>query len=382
MSYIHDAHHSQAAVPDMGILLVSLEMSRSKWLVTSLSPVNARMSRHTLKAGDALGLLALLGRLRGKLQEQSGTAVRVIVVQEAGLDGFWVHRVLQGNAIESHVVDAASVAMPRYRRRAKTDTIDGETLVRTLAAWRRGEPRVCSMVAPPSVEEEDRRRINRERDALIAERIRQTNRIRGLLLSQGAGEYDPMRRDRRERLEQLTTGDGRPLGPQLERELSRALDRVALLLGQIRELEKERDTLLAQAKGPAAQLLRLQSIGPQFATVLASECFYRHFDNRRQVAAFAGLTPSPWQSGQVSHDQGISKAGNPRVRTTMLELAWLWLRYQPGSALSRWFRQRVASEQPGQRKSAIIALARKLLIALWRYVNHGVVPEGALLKTA
>jgi len=382
MSYIRDAQVNPTASPDMVTLLVSLEMSRSKWLVTSLSPVSAKMSRHNLKADDALGLLALLGRLRGKLEEQIGTAARVIVIQEAGLDGFWLHRYLMDNQIESHVVDAASVAMPRRRRRAKTDRIDGEVLVRTLAAWRRDEPRVCSMVVPPSPLEEDRRRINRERAALVAERIRQSNRIRGLLLSQGASDYDPLRRNRRERLDQLTTGDGRPLGAQLKKELLRALDRLELLLEQVMEVEKERDAILVTFE-PAVQLQRLCAVGPQFATVLAFECFYRHFDNRRQVAAYAGLSPSPWQSGQVSHDQGISKAGNPRLRITMLEMAWLWLRYQPGSALSRWFQQRVTNgQQPGQRRSAIIALARKLLIALWRYVKHGILPEGALLKAA
>jgi transposase len=379
-----------ATTLDNGIVAVSLELSRSKWLVTSLVPGSEKMSKHMVAAGDVTALLALLGRRRRQAEERVGGPVRVIAIAEAGLDGFWLHRLLAANGIESHVVDAASVAVPRRRRRGKSDGIDGETLLRALLAWRRGEPRVCSMVRPPSPGEEDRRRVVRERAVLIRERIAITNRIRGLLMSQGITDYQPLRRDRRARLETLVTGDGRALPPQMKCEFERALDRLDLLLAQIKAVEAERDAMqeaaaseaAVTADAPTQLLLRLRAIGPQTAAVLTLEAFYRHFDNRRQVAAFAGLAPSPWQSGAVVHDQGISKAGQPQLRKTMVELAWLWRRHQPGSALSRWYAQRARGQDARRRRTLIVALARKLLVALWRYVSAGVVPEGAAFKAA
>ena len=393
MSIIDRPNALAATAVENGIVAVSLELSRSKWLVTSLLPGSEKMSKRMVAAGDAAALLVLLERRRRQAEERVGGPVRVVAIEEAGLDGFWLHRLLEANGIESHVVDAASVAVPRRRRRGKSDGIDGETLLRTLLAWRRGEPRVCSMVRPPNPQEEDRRRVVRERAVLIRERIAITNRIRGLLMSQGITDYQPLRRDRRERLETLVTGDGRALPPQMKRELMRALDRLDLLLQQLKATETERDamqeaTAEATASGTgttedsAQLLLRLRAIGPQTAAVLTLEAFYRHFDNRRQVAAFAGLAPSPWQSGAVVHDQGISKAGQPQLRKTMVELAWLWRRHQPGSALSRWYAQRARGQDARRRRALIVALARKLLVALWRYVSAGVVPEGAAFKAA
>jgi transposase len=384
MSIIDRPDALAATVVENGIVAVSLELSRSKWLVTSLLPASEKMSKHVVAAGDGAALLALLERRRRQAADQVGGPVRVVAIEEAGLDGFWLHRLLEANGIESHVVDAASVAVPRRRRRGKSDGIDGETLLRTLLAWRRDEPRVCSMVRPPSPQQEDRRRVVRERTVLIRERIAITNRIRGLLLSQGVTDYQPLRRDRRQRLETLLTGDGRALPPQMKRELLRALDRLDLLLEQIKAVEAERDAVAepATTDDPAQLLLRLRAIGPQTAAVLMLEAFYRRFDNRRQVAAFAGLSPSPWQSGAVAHDQGISKAGQPHLRKTMVELAWLWRRHQPGSALSRWFAQRARGQDARRRRALIVALARKLLVALWRYVSAGVVPEGAAFKAA
>jgi transposase len=378
------SHHPTATHGEHAVILASLELARSKWLMTALLPGSEKMSKHFVPGGDGAGLLELIARLRARAAQRVGSPPAAVVIQEAGLDGFWVHRLLQARDIESHVVDPASVAVPRRKRRAKTDAIDGETLLRTLLAWRRREPRVCSMVRPPSCAEEDRRRLVRERAVLVEERIRESNRIQGLLAAQGIAEYDPLRRDRRERLARLVTGDGRPLPPRLAAEIGRALDRIELLLRQLTELERERDAALpaAHAGEPAALLVRLKSIGPESATLLDRECFCRHFDNRRQVAAYGGLAPSPWQSGQVESDQGISKAGNPRLRQIMLELAWLWLRYQPGSALSRWWQARVGDQRGRLRRIAIVALARKLLIALWRYVTQGILPEGAELKTA
>jgi transposase len=281
-------------------------------------------------------------------------------------------------------VDAASILTSRRRRRAKTDKIDGETLLRTLMAYLRGEPRVCSKVKAPTPEEEDRRRICRERKTLVTERVKHTNRIKGLLFAQGIFDFKPLRRDRRARLEESKTGDGRPLPRCLKAQIGRELDRLETVLAQLKAVEAEQDALLAsasdEAPAPAAMLSQLKGIGPQTATVLWSEGLYRHFNNRRQLAAYAGLAPTPWQSGSIDHEQGVSKAGNPALRTAMVELAWLWLQNQPASALSLWFHERVQRNGGRMRKTTVVALARKLLVALWRYVSAGVVIEGAVMK--
>jgi len=412
-----------AILTHLGAIFVSLELSRSKWVITSVSPgAGEKMSRHSLEAGDVAGLLARFAELQRKALARTGRSYPIIVIQEAGLDGFWIHRVLEAEGIESHVVDAASIPVPRRRRRAKTDRIDGETLLRVLMAFKRGDPRVCSMVRAPTPEDEDRRHLCRERKQLVVERVEHVNRIKGLLFSQGTEDYEPLHRDRRRALELLRTGDGRPLEPRLKARIGRELDRLELLIEQIEAVESERDAMLqaeiapqppihapapvraeaeieieteteAEAEAPSpppisptppspvAMLLRLKGIGQEFAAVLWMEAFYRSFGNRRQLAAFGGLAPTPWQSGSIAHEQGVSQSGNPRLRTTMIQLAWLWLRHQPDSALSKWFRAR-GNTGPGARPRSIVALARKLLVALWKYVTSGVVIEGAVMKTA
>ena len=219
---------------------------------------------------------------------------------------------------------------------------------------------------------------------LIAERVRHVNRVKGLLFSQGISGYEPLRRDRWEQLDTLQTGDGRVLPDHLKAQVRRELDRLELLLNQIKAVEAERDVLLAAQQGaaPAAMLLDIKGIGPEFAAILWSEGLFRHFDNRRQVASYAGLAPTPWQSGSVDREQGISKAGNPRLRTTLIQLAWLWLRHQSQSALALWFEERVRRNGGRLKKTTIVALARKLLVALWKYVTAGVVIEGAVMKAA
>jgi transposase len=370
---------------DLGAIFVSLELSRSSWVVTALLPGGERMSRHTVPGGDIAGLLDRFSQLWGKAQARTGRHFPIIVIQEAGLDGFWIHRALEKQGVESHVVDPASIATSRRRRRAKTDRLDGETLVRALLAFKRGEPRVCAMVKAPSPEDEDRRRITRERKVLICERVEHVNRIKGLFFAQGIRGYEPLRRDRRARLEELRTGDGRDLPPHLKAQILRELDRLELTLAQIKAVEAERDAALAEEPqhrempATAKMLLGIKGIGPEFAALLWSEGLFRHFDNRRQVAAYAGLAPTPWQSGAVSREQGVSRAGNPRLRSTMIQLAWLWLGHQPQSALTRWFRERVERNGGRLRKTAIVALARKLLVALWKYVSSGVVIEGAAM---
>jgi transposase len=380
----------------LSAIFVSLELSRSKWVVTSLSPGNGeKMSRRTVPACALGELLALFAELRRKAKERTGEDYPIITIHEAGLDGFWLHRALLQEGIESHVVDAASIATPRRRRRVKTDKVDGEGLLRVLLAYKRGEPRVCAMVAAPSPEQEDQRRLSRERQTLLNERVVHTNRIKGLLFAQGVSGYVPLRRDRRKRLEGLQTGDGRPLPANLKAQIGRELDRLEMLLQQIKAVEAALEAMLAaeckQAKAEenqaglaakpshaVAMLLAVKGISTHSAAILWSEGLSREFVNRRQVAAYAGLAATPWQSGTIEHEQGLSKAGNPRLRTLMVQIAWLWVRHQPLSALTKWFKSR------GERgrKVSIVALARKLLVAFWKYVKHGVVIEGAVMKTA
>ena len=368
---------------ELSAIFISLELSRSKWLVTSLSPgTGEKMSKHVLTGSDISGLLAHIGGLQRKTRARTRRHFPIVSVQEAGLDGFWIHRILEREGVESYVVDPASIATSRRRRRAKTDKIDGEALVRALLAYKRGEPRVCAMLRVPTPEEEDRRRLVRERKTLTNERVRHVNRIKGLLFGQGVSGYEPLNRDRRRRLEELVTGDGRPLPPALKAQISRELDRLELVIAQIKDVEEARNAMLvaaaASSHGPAL-LLNLKGIGPEFAAILWSEGLSRQFDNRRQVAAYAGLVPTPWQSGLIDREQGVSKAGNPRLRTTLVQIAWLWLRPQPDSALSLWFKARMTQSTGRQKKVAIVALARKLLVALWKYVHAGVVIEGAVL---
>lgn len=386
MTTDHPATEVQTrARPNTSKLFVSLELSRSAWLVTASTPGSEKLSKYTVAGGDGRALLDLLDRLRRTAEWRIGVLVEVVAIQEAGLDGFWIHRLLEDNGIESHVVDAASIAVDRRHRRVKTDAIDGETLLRTLMAWARGERRVCSMVRPPSPVEEDRRRLTRERGTLLKERIQHTNRIKGLLSGQGITDYDPLGKNRRIRLDALKTGDGRALPERLKLEIQREIQRLDLVNAQIATVERERDALVkttfdADAPNAAAVLSRLKGIGAEFSSLIWLEALFRSFANRRQIAAYAGLAPSPWQSGSTDRDQGISKSGNRRLRHTMIELAWFWLRHQPDSVLSVWFRVRVGHARGRVRRIAIVALARKLLVALWRFATQGVVPEGAVFK--
>jgi transposase len=380
---------------DLGAIFVSLELSVKRWLVTSLSPgAGEKALRRKLDGGDLAGLLRLIDELQRKAQDRLGGWFEVVSVYEAGLDGFWLHRSLEAAGVESWVVDPASVAVNRRQRRAKTDKIDGEALIRTLLAYKRGEPRACSMVRPPSPEVEDARTLSRERGVLMSERTSHANRIRGLLSAQGIRDFDPLLKRRRlERLEALVTGDGRPLPAQLKAYIARELDRLAVVETQLAKVEAQRDARLAAAQAPGAadqgpvipgaRLTRLKGVGPESAAVLGAEVLWRSFDNRRQLGGYSGLTGSPFKSGQMDREQGISKAGNRRVRHILIELAWSWLRHQPDSELALWFQAKVGPRpQARRRKVFIVALARKLLIALWRYETQGLVPPGARLDQA
>jgi transposase len=284
------------------------------------------------------------------------------------------------------VMDPGSLQVNRRARRAKTDRLDAAMLLRALMAWWRGDRAACHMVQVPSIEREDARRTHRERQRLITERVQHVNRVKGLLASQGIYDFQPLRQNRWKSLSELRTGDGHELPSRLRRELEREFKRLELVLEQIAVVEAERDAAVTQPvpeDGDAekvACLARLGGLGTETATILVREALFRPFATRKEVAAYAGLTPCPFDSGQRQREQGISKAGNPLLRKTMIELAWLWLRYQPESALARWFHERVGPARGRIRKINAVALARKLLVALWRYLTTGVVPEGARLK--
>src|SRR3954451_7657021 len=365
-------------------IFLALELSRSSWLVASHTPAADKISRHS--AGDIDGLLALIERLRMRVEQKTGQPVQVISCYEAGYDGFWLDRKLKAEGVINHVMDPASLQVDRRARRVKTDAVDTDALLRALMAFCRGEKKVCGMVRVPTREEGDAKRLSREREQLIKERVRHVNRIKGLCATQGIYDYQPLKADRLERLDELRTGDGNPLPDRLKNEIRRQLERLKLLLELIGTVEAERDAVV-KADKPAGEadrriraLAKLKGIGPEIATVLYNEVFYPQFANRRDVAAYVGLTPSLFASGDLRHDQGISKAGNPRARATMVELAWLWVRHQSGSDLTGWFLSRVSGIKGRIKRIAIVALARKVLVALWRYLETGLVPTGAVLK--
>jgi transposase len=367
--------------------LMAIELSKKSWIVAVNTPLSDKISNHTVKGWKEL--LELIDKIRSRVARELKRPAEFISCYEAGYDGFWLHRLLEENGVRNYVIDPASLQVDRRARRVKTDNVDVTKLLRSLMAYLRGEPKVWSVVRVPTVAEEDDRRLHRERDRLINERVQHVNRIKGLCAVHGVYHYEPLRLDRMKRLEQLRTSDERELPPRVKAEIRRELQRLELVLQMIKVIEKERN---AMALGKATstyghakkvqQLVKIGSIGPEIATVLVGEVFYRQFNNRQQVGSYVGLTPSHFQSGPSSRDQGISKAGNPKARTIMLELAWFWIRYQPNSPLTNWFRERVGTAKGRIRRIAIVAVARKLLIALWRYVETGVVPTGAKLKTS
>jgi transposase len=363
---------------NIGMVYVAIELSQRSWMIVVHSPTQGRLSRHKLEAGDCEGLLALLGKVRARSARVLGQPPAVVSCYEAGYDGFWLHRRLAAAGIENLVIDPASLSVDRRARRAKTDRIDGEHMVRALMAYLRGEPRVMSVVRVPTAAQEDARRRTRERERLTKEQTAHVNRLKALLRTLGLAAGQPGRRDWPAWLAQQRDWQGEPLPPLLVAELTREHARLMVVREQLAALGEEPLPEATAAK--AGQLMRLKGIGPVFATTLAGELFWKDFSNRREVGAYPGLTPSPWRSGAVDHDQGISKAGNRRARYVAVELAWLWLHNQPQSALSRWFRERVGEQRGRIRRIAIVALARKLIVALWRFLTLGLVPSDAVLK--
>ena len=368
-------------------LILAIELSNTSWVLAAQIPglPGVKAKRSIEPTPEAL--MAAIEYYRARAVKAGRNVERVVAVYEAGWSGFWLARWLAKYGIETHVIQPSSVPVDRRARRAKSDGIDAELLLRTLLAWLRGEPRVCSMVPIPAEADEDARRRVRERSELVAERVGIVNRIGAVLATLGVGQYNPIRRDRRQRLDELRTALGGSLPTHARAKIVRMLDRLELLLIQITELEKSRDAVLEDANPDKAasmiqQLAKLRGVGVQSATVLVREGFVREFANGKALGSYAGLTSTPYSSGGTEREQGIGKAGNARLRTLMVELAWLWQRYQPDSAQVSWFRERVSGTSRRMRKVMVVALARKLLIALWRFATQGVVPEGAVMKPA
>ena len=364
---------------------IAFELSKSKWKLGVLLPGASKLSRYTIDGGDLAELTKLLALARTKAERSSGKPVRILSCYEAGYDGHWLHRWLIDQGVSNYEIDPSSIEVARRARNAKTDRIDLDKLMRAFQAYLRGERRACSMVHVPSVVDEDRKRRNRERDRLKKECTAHTNRIRGLLHAQGVRDGQPMRRGFIASLDRMRTGDGRPLPPKLKEEIVREHERLSLVDKQLTELEARcmaevKAALPGSAEAMIKQLLDLKSLGLVSSLGTVNEVFYRSFTNRRQVGAYLGLTGTPFDSGDSKRDQGISKAGNSRARALAVELGWLWLQHQPDSELSRWFRARVGDNKGRIRRIMIVALARKLMVALWRYVTTGLVPTGAVLK--
>jgi transposase len=356
----------------------AIELSKKTWVLGIAHPDRDRPSIHRVSGGN---IAELVSRLRVAARNNR----RILVCYEAGYDGFWLARALAKMGIECRVLDPASIQVNRRARRVKTDRIDVLALLRALIATDRGERHVCAIVRVPSVEEEDARRSHRERQRLVRERTGHINRIKGLLFAQGIRDIKPKLRRTRIDFAALETAEGHPLPDRLRRELEREYARLSLIATQLREVEKERDT--ADAQDPVVEqkrqlLVALHGVGATSAAILAREVFARSFASRRQLGSYLGLTPSAYDSGSTTRCQGISKAGNSWARRILIEVAWLWQKYQPASPLSHWYIQRTAGQSSRIRRIMLIALARKLAISLWRYVETGLVPDGVAIAKA
>jgi len=379
------SHVSTPIKSNVSTIFVAIELSQRSWLVTMHCPDEEKISHHKLEGGDHAGLLTLIERMRERAARALGAVPAVVSCYEAGYDGFWLHRLLMAAGITNHVFDPASIAVDQRARRVKTDRIDGEKMLRTLMAYLRGEPRVVRIVRVPTPEQEDARRASRERDRLTKEQTAHTTRIKALLRLLGMAVGNPRRHDWLTWLVKQRDWQGQAVPPQIMAEIKREHTRLMLVREQLDALAQTAANLTPAAAQMAQRselLLRLKSLGPAFTTTLTNEVFYKDFRNRREVASYVGLTPSPWQSGGIDRDQGISKAGNPRARCAAIEMAWLWLRHQPDSKLTQEYRRRTLDAGKRIKRVAIVALARKLIVALWRYLTTGLVPEGAMLKTA
>lgn len=368
-------------------LVVALELSGKSWLLGAVVPGVSKRPLWKVDPGDMAGVASAIEKWKGEAVKAGKTIRRVVVTYEAGRDGFWIARHLIGQGIETHVVQASSIPVERKGRRAKTDRIDIDMLLRTLLAWLRGEPRVCKMVRLPSEAEEDARRPGRERETLVRDRIVVENRIDSLLILHGITDFRPRLKKAMDKLEALRTPSGSVLPANMMEELRRLMARHRLITEQIKEIEARRDQVMTKPDPDREErmirlLVMIYGLGVETATLLVRELLWRGFRDRKALAKYAGITGTPFKSGGMDREQGIGRDGNPRVRGCLLQLAWRWLGFQPESALTKWFHERTAGAKGRIRKVMIVAMTRKLLVALWRYVETGQVPEGARLSAA
>jgi transposase len=386
MSKPADLNRCLAPLDQDHTIIAVIEMSQSSWLVAGVVPGIERQPLKKL-APDQDALLKLLHRWRAEAGQAGREITRIAVAFEAGRDGFWLARWLRAHGIEAHVIHPTSVAVSREHRRAKTDRLDTALLKRVFLGWLRGEPEHCHMTAIPTLEEEDARRPTRERECLVGERTRIVNRIKAALARLGVRGFKPTLRKALERLDALRTPEGTALPPNTRAELHRDMARLHVVTEQIQQIEAARSEQLKQAgaKGPNAMvrlLAQVVGVGLETADMLVHEILSRNLRDRRAVARYAGLTGAPDESGRRRREKGLAKAGNARVRRGMIQLAWRFLLHQKESALAQWYRARTAEARGSTRKTLIVALARKLLIALWRMVTTGEAPHGVVLRPA
>jgi transposase len=382
----NDLSRSLVALDQDSTIIAVVEMSQSSWLVAGVLPGVERQPRKKLEP-SAERLLGLLHRWRDEAVRAGKKITRIALAFEAGRDGVWLARWLSARGVEAHVIHPSSVAVSREHRRAKTDRLDTEMLKRGFLGWLRGERGHCSMSRVPTIAEEDAKRPNREREGLVGERTRIINRMKATLARLGIRNFKPTLRKAAERLATLRTPESTPLPPNVLAELQRDMARLGFVVSQIREIEEARQKRLEQEPetGPHAMVrlvARVVGVGIETADMLVHEVLSRPMRDRKAVARYAGLTGSPDESGAKRREQGLARAGNARVRRGMIQLAWRFLRFQKQSALAQWYQARTADSRAGTRKTMIVALARKLLIALWRFVTTGETLEGVILRPA
>src|SRR5499427_112437 len=385
MQTLNNLSRSLIALEPASTLIAVIEMSLSSWLVAGIVPGIERQPLKKL-AVDESALLRLLHRWREEAEKAGCRIERIVVAFEAGRDGFWLARWLKARSIEAHVIHAASVAVSREHRRAKTDRLDAELLKRAFLGWLRGERNHCKVVAIPTLKDEDAKRPSRERESLVGERSRIVNRMKAALIRLGIRGFNPKLKRAVGRLDSLRTPEGEPIPPNTLAELRRDMERRRLVGDQIRQIEDARLERLERMpnEGPHAMvhlLARVIGVGIETADMLVQEVLSRTMRDRRAVARYAGLTGAPDESGAKRREKGLARSGNARVRRGMIQLAWRFLIFQKDSALAQWFRARTENAR-GTRKTMIVALARKLLIALWRLVTTGEVPPGVVLRAA
>ena len=387
MSHTNDMSRCLAALDQDTTIIAVVELSLRTWLVAGIVPGLGRHPLKKLYQPDAAALFLLLQRWREEATKAGRTIKRIAVAFEAGRDGFWLARWLRKVGIEAYVIHPSSVSVSREHRRAKSDRLDTAQLKRAFHGWLRGESDHCRMAEIPTLEQEDAKRPNREHESLVSERTRVINRMKACMVRLGIRGFNPKLRKAPELLAGLRTPEGQPVPPNMQAELKHQMERLQLIRKQIIEVEKARFARLQVAprterSAQVRLLCRVVGIGIETADMLVHEVLWRKLRDRRAVARYAGLTGAPDQSGEKSYEKGLAKAGNARVRRGMIQLAWRFIRFQPDSALAKWFYARTADGRKKTRKTMIVALARKLLIALWRLVTTGEVPTGVMLRAA